>query len=70
VIAVAAGGYLETVIEGKTGTFFNKATVESLSKVLQKFDASQYRVEDLRKNAEKFSKENFKKKILALLPKS
>ena len=66
VIAVAAGGYLETVIEGKTGTFFEKASVESLVKVLEKFDPSKYKEENLKKNASKFSKESFKKEILKL----
>ena len=72
VIAVAAGGYLETVIEGKTGTFFDTASVESLMKVLEKFDPSKYKEEDLKKNAARFSKENFKKEILRLTdhPKS
>lgn len=66
VIAVAAGGYLETVIEGKTGTFFDKATVESLMEVLKKFDPSKYKEEDLKKNAAKFLKENFKLSIAKL----
>lgn len=69
VIAVKAGGYLETVTEGKTGQFFNEATVESLTQVLQSFDENKFKKEDLQKNAEKFSKERFKKEILDLIAK-
>ncbi len=70
VIAVKAGGYLETVIEGKTGEFFDDATVESLMDVLKKFDEKKYKTEELRKNAEKFSKEKFKKNILELVSRN
>lgn len=67
VIAVKAGGYLETVIPGKTGEFIPAATVEELVKVLPTFDGSKYKVETLQKQAEKFSKEQFKKGIQALI---
>jgi len=67
VIAVKAGGFLETVIEGKTGEYFNNATVVELMKVLEKFDPKKYQVEDCRKQAQRFSKERFKKEILELV---
>ena len=70
VIAVKAGGYLETVIDGKTGVFFEEATVESLKKVLQEFDERKFKQGDLIKNAEKFSKERFKKEIIDLIEKN
>ncbi len=70
VIAVKAGGYLETVIPGKTGEFFKEATIDSLSEVLTDFDQTKYKAEDCIKNAEKFSKERFKKEILALIDKN
>jgi glycosyltransferase involved in cell wall biosynthesis len=67
VIAVRAGGFMETVVPGKTGEFFDEATVESLTKVMENFDPKKYKPEDCRKQAEKFSKENFKKEILKLV---
>lgn len=81
VIAVKAGGFLETVIEGKTGEFFEKATVDSLMKVLKEFDSKkykqslnsrelEYKSEDCRKQSEKFSKERFKKEILELIDRN
>ena len=82
VIAVAAGGFLETVIEGKTGRFFAKPkekpsgkeyfseeAVTNLVRVLEDFDPKDYRVDDCRKNAGRFSKERFKKEILELIKK-
>lgn len=69
VIAVATGGFLETIISGKTGEFFDKANVESLTKVLKDFDYKKYKSEDCLKQAEKFSKEEFEKKILSLVNK-
>lgn len=67
VIAVKRGGFLETVVEGKTGEFFDEATPESMMKVLEKFDEKKYKTEDCRKNAEKFSKERFKKQLMDLI---
>lgn len=78
VIAAKAGGHLETVIPGKTGEFYmpgflgdfqtyvDPISVDNLIDVLERFNPSKYKDSDLRKNAEKFSKENFKKKILML----
>lgn len=70
VIAVKAGGYLETVIEGRTGLFFGQSTVESLIQTLEKFDDNNFKEEDLKKNAERFSKDQFKKQILDLIDKN
>jgi glycosyltransferase involved in cell wall biosynthesis len=63
VIAFRGGGYLESVVEGKTGEFFNKPTVESLVEAMKKFRNSKYNPEDCRKQAEKFSKERFQNEI-------
>jgi glycosyltransferase involved in cell wall biosynthesis len=63
VIAYRGGGYLETVVEGKTGEFFDEATTKSLVAKLQSFKVTKYKAEDCRKQAEKFSEEIFNKKI-------
>ncbi len=67
VIAVKAGGYLETVIDKKTGLFYEEATVESLMSVLEKFDQIEFESSHISKEVEKFSKERFKKDILSLI---
>ncbi len=69
VIAVRAGGYLETVVEGKTGEFIEHSTVEELQIALKNFNPKKYKEQDCRNQAEKFSKENFKKQILQLIEK-
>ncbi|MCJ7804277.1 glycosyltransferase [Patescibacteria group bacterium] len=63
VIAFAGGGALETIIEGKTGTFFKSQSVKALMEKVKSFKDKDYQPADCRKNAEKFDKEIFKKKF-------
>lgn len=63
VIAYRGGGALETVIEGQTGLFFVPQTPEALIKAVKRFKASQFKPQDCRQNAEKFSQDKFKRKI-------
>lgn len=65
VIAFNKGGVTETVIKGKTGTFFNEDTPESLNKAIDRLekDYKAYSVDACRAQAEKFSKENFIKQF-------
>lgn len=63
VIAYRGGGYEESVIEGKTGIFFDKLTVESLIKAVTKFEKNKWDKKLIQKHSKKFSKENFVKKI-------
>ena len=67
VIALAKGGALETVIEGKTGTFFKSPSVKALMEKVKSFKDKNYQPEDCRQNAEKFDKEIFKKKFKQLV---
>jgi glycosyltransferase involved in cell wall biosynthesis len=60
VIAFARGGGLETVIEGKTGTFFNEPTEESLAEAVLRLDGMVFDPVNLMENAKRFSKEKFK----------
>lgn len=64
VIAFRGGGYLESVVEGKTGIFFDEQTVESLSGAIKKFEKMRFKSEDCINQAKKFSKERFKKEML------
>ncbi|MCL5434822.1 MAG: glycosyltransferase [Patescibacteria group bacterium] len=63
VIAFASGGTLETVVDGKTGVFFNKLSVESLSKAIEKFNKAKFNIEVIRNQGKKFSESIFKSKI-------
>lgn len=70
VIVFSGGGALETVVEGKTGIFFGEQTRESLLRALRKFEElgeNYFKQEDCRRQAEKFSKERFKKEFKNLV---
>ncbi|MCL6096199.1 MAG: glycosyltransferase [Patescibacteria group bacterium] len=69
VIAFASGGVLETVIDGKTGIFFNELTVESLSKAIEKFNKTKFKKEDIINQGNKFSESIFKSKIKEFVEK-
>ena len=63
VIALRSGGVIETVVDGKTGIFFDEANTTSLTKAIRKFEKTKIRSEDCIKQAQKFSTERFKKEI-------
>jgi len=65
VIAYAAGGALETIIENVTGVFFKYPTAESLIEAIKKFDKirKSFNRETIRGNAFQFDAEIFKRKI-------
>jgi len=67
VIAFAGGGVLETVIEGKTGTFFKPQEVKALIKKIESFKDKDYRPEVCRANAERFNKTIFKQNFKKLI---
>lgn len=69
VIALNRGGSLDTMIDGKTGVLFDEQTVESLSKAIQRFEKMKFDSKVIRKHAEQFDVEHFKKKILAHIEK-
>jgi glycosyltransferase involved in cell wall biosynthesis len=58
-------GATETVIDGKTGIFFREQTVESLIEAIKDFEKKENTFDpfEIRKNAEKFNKERFKKEF-------
>ena len=64
VIALNQGGVKETVVDGKTGLFFEERTPESLAKAVLKFKRMKFKQEDCINQAKKFSKERFKKEML------
>lgn len=61
VIAHRSGGVVESVIEGKTGIFFNELNSKSLSEAVKHFNKTinQYKPADCISQAKKFSKERF-----------
>ena len=63
VIAYRRGGAKETVIEGKTGLFFNKQNSEDLIKALNNFNSNNFNPKEIREHVMQFSEERFKNKI-------
>lgn len=66
-IALRAGGALETIVEGKTGEFFDEPAAEALARALQSFDAGRYDAAQLREHAESFAPERFKDKLRGIV---
>jgi glycosyltransferase involved in cell wall biosynthesis len=67
VISYDKGGSQDTVINGKTGIFFKKQTVDSLMSAVKEFEKQEFLEQDLLTNANKFSKDVFKGKILSII---
>jgi glycosyltransferase involved in cell wall biosynthesis len=66
-IAYAAGGALETIIAGETGTFFRDPTPQSLANVLRTFDPTAYDPTALRAHAERFRPERFIERLKTIV---
>ena len=68
VIAYKGGGYLESVIDNKTGVFFKPDTAGSLTLAINKFllleKKGTFDSGFIREHAQKFSKDRFKREIL------
>lgn len=59
VIAFALGGSQDAVVDGRTGLFFARQTVESLIEALTRFSKATFNPQRIQKHAEKFSEEQF-----------
>jgi glycosyltransferase involved in cell wall biosynthesis len=66
VIALKSGGFTESVIEGKTGIFFEKPTQKLLAAAVEKFESKQkqFNPRTIKIQAEKFSKKRFQQEYL------
>ena len=63
VIAFALGGSQDAVVDGKTGLFFARQTVDSLAEALTRFSKAKFNPQLIQKHAEKFSEEQFISKL-------
>jgi len=70
VIALRAGGLLETVVEGRTGLFFDRPDPASLCAVLEHFDPTQFSADDCVAQAQRFSSERFVKQFSTLVERA
>ena len=67
VIAYAADGSLETVIDGETGLFFHEQSPAALREALGRFETLEFDTARLRANAAQFDSEVFSKRIRAFV---
>lgn len=67
VLAYRAGGALETIIEGKTGLFFDEQSIASITEKLKEFSITQFDRKACINQANRFTIESFKKNFLRLI---
>jgi glycosyltransferase involved in cell wall biosynthesis len=67
VIAYGKGGVRETVVEGRTGLFFEQQSVDSLVDAIGRFEAreSTFSRDEIRSNALRFSAERFRQQFVS-----
>ncbi len=63
VIAFAAGGALETIVDGETGVLFPSQTVESMVEAISRFESLQFSPDKCRANAARFDISNFVQRL-------
>ena len=67
VIAYRGGGAVETVVDGKTGLFFDRPDSRALCKAIEQFEAMVWSQILLRRHAEKFDRNVFAFRVLQFL---
>jgi len=65
VIAYNKGGVTETVIDGKTGVFFEEQNIDSIIKAIKHFEKieDEFDLKEIRKHSQKFSSSRFEEEI-------
>lgn len=63
VIALKKGGTLDTVVEDKTGVFFEEQTEELLIDAIERFESMEFDAEVIREHAKKFSSSKFRERL-------
>jgi len=69
-IAYRAEGYLESVVDGKTGIFFDELTPESLSSAIKRIEDKKWNKTTIKNHAKKFSRERFEREIRQIVAKT
>jgi len=67
VIAYGVGGALDTVIDTKTGIFFDKQDKKSLISAINRFEKLKFSRNELLRNAKRFTEKKFKKEFLKVI---
>lgn len=67
VIALKAGGALDTVVENENGLFFNSQNVDALKTTILKFDTVRLSTDKMLNHVRKFNKSTFKKNTISVI---
>jgi glycosyltransferase involved in cell wall biosynthesis len=59
VLALRAGGYLETVVEGETGYFFDEPSPAAIGEAIAQLDGTSLDSDTIRRHADEFSADRF-----------
>ncbi|GHG46544.1 glycosyl transferase [Sinomonas cellulolyticus] len=62
-IALRAGGYLDTIIEGETGVFIEAPTATAIREAVRGFTVGDWDARTIRQHAETFSEERFRDRL-------
>ncbi len=69
VIAYRSGGAVESVIDGKTGSFFDEQSWEALADAVIRFDEKQFDPQIIRAHAQKFDSQQFRTSLQNIVNK-
>ena len=69
VVAFNRGGALETVVDGKTGIFFNEQNVAQLKGAIEKCEEASWDSKTIRDHAKKFDEKIFEEKLRVFIEK-
>jgi glycosyltransferase involved in cell wall biosynthesis len=69
VIAFRGGGALDTIIEGKTGLYFDTLNADSLMDALRRFDTERFDPDKCRANAARFDASVFERELAGFVQK-
>jgi glycosyltransferase involved in cell wall biosynthesis len=67
VIAYGRGGAADSVVDGETGILYDESSVESLCAAIERFEATSFDEDELRRRAAAFSPERFRREISEFL---
>ena len=70
VIAYAAGGALDTVIDGETGVHFARQTPRDLAEAVRRFESLSFDADRIRQNARRFSSQVFRERFSSFVERA
>ena len=68
-VALRAGGYLDTIVEGLNGTFVPEASVDAVAAGIERLLATRWDRVAMHEHVEKFSEREFARRVESLLPR-